>query len=181
MRKTLREKVAGMKKKHDLVFREIKATMKEALIIDKDNLDVELVGQPQLLQSAGECSAKATSLKDGAKLTLDTTMAEADTRVREKMEFEDERITEPKVEKAVLIDDKVQAARKAYIKAKQWEAELSSLKDAFTSRGFVLRDLVQLWTASFYSDSSVNAGDVRKVKERLADKAGRVRSKGRVQ
>jgi len=137
--------------------------LEKHILIDKNDLDDELVHQPEIYFHACEGYALAVSERDAAKLDQEKMAAQVSVDCREKLEADGKRATEALVSSCVLLDDRMIAAKQAYLAAKL-EADLwSAQKDAYSQRGYMLRDLCGLYVANYYSESAVEGQHSNKV------------------
>ncbi len=127
--------------------------LKSFLRIDKSSLDDELVQQPMLLWRVSEAYVQAAAQRDSLKEALGVVDAELDGVVRN--QFRDEKVTEALIKGQIQTNTKHKKAQEAYLKAVQEAALLSALKDAFSQRSYMLRDLVQLHVTGYFQESSV--------------------------
>lgn len=151
---------------------------KEYLQIDKHALDEELVKHPTLLFEIGEAYVEAVAERDALKEQLATTDATLDGMVRKELEITGEKATESIVKNKVQSHPLHQTASDAYLSSKLKADTLAALKEAFSTRGYMLRDLCQLYTANYFEQTSTKssaAGDVvyHRQRQTLADARGR--------
>lgn len=125
------------------------------LEIDKHGLDDEIVKQPSLLLQVAEAHAEAIAERDSCKEELATVDAELDGQVRRKLEKVKEKVTEAAVKHGIQTSQKHGDAFDTYMTAKTKADKLLALKEAFQNRSYMLRDLVQLYVANYYDQSSV--------------------------
>lgn len=114
-------------------------------IINKDQLDEELVAQPQLVFDVGQRYCDAMSAKDSFENELKELIAKATSRIRIKLEKgSGGKITVAQVEAAVDADPEVVAARAKEIKladrARRWDNSMDSIR----ARGYALHKLCDL-------------------------------------
>lgn len=135
---------------------------KQQLLIDKDNLDGELVHQSAYYFAVSEILTQARAERDASKTEMDEVLGEVKADLFH---------NDPK-----LADTKATAMAKAdpdYIKAVdakvdmdrivgQWEA----MQEAVKSRGYMLRQLADLYVANYYSPTS--AGESAQEKRQKA-------------
>jgi hypothetical protein len=111
--------------------------VRKLLEIDRESLDMDLVGQPDLVYQVGMAQAKAISERDGQKDKLKLVEAGSSFRARSSLE----KITEKAVQEAVELDSDVLRARdllgKLTEEARQWEV----CCDAVRSRGYAIHRL----------------------------------------
>lgn len=125
--------------------------LKKTLSIDKYALDEELIRQPSLFFDVSEAYVEALALRDTKKEELATVDAELDAEVR----LGNEKITEAKVKSLVQAHPKHEEAFISFNEAKLQADRLGALKEAFSTRAYLLRDLVQLYTVGYFQDASV--------------------------
>ena len=128
---------------------------KKYLRIDKLSLDEELVQQPALFYDISEAYVALAAIRDGLKEQLATVDARLDTAVRVRLE-KTGKVTEAMVKNAIQLDDLHIAASDDYNRAKQAADEMSSLKEAFHQRAYMLRELCGLFTANYFERNSVS-------------------------
>lgn len=121
------------------------------LVIDRHALDDELIKQPGLYYRIGEAYAEAVAIRDTKKEALSTVDAELDGMFRSGPD----KLTEGKINALIQKDPKHQEAFIAYNEAKLAADKLGSLKDAFHTRGYMLRDLVALHTTGYFQSDSI--------------------------
>ena len=130
------------------------AELKRYLKIDKHRLDEELEEQPMLLFQISEAFVQASAERDTLKERLATMDAILDGTVRMKLERTQDKVTEAMVKTSIQTDPKHEAASAAYLKAKNQADLLAVLKEAFHSRGYMIRDLCTLYAANYYEQGS---------------------------
>ena len=82
----------------------------------------------------------------------------ADAKIRHDAEVSGEKITEKMVESQKLLDRKVIEAKDALFKSAKQVGELEALKDAYSARGYAIRDLIQLYLANYYGSNMEASG-----------------------
>jgi hypothetical protein len=130
-------------------------TFKGLLIIDRDDLDEELVRHPELLHQVSEKLAEAIDQRDTAKEHLEEVDAGLLFTVQVKLEKRSQRITDKVVSAKTLLDATHQKAARKYGRAKHRANRLQLLKDDFERRGYAIRDMVQLYIGGYYADKPV--------------------------
>jgi len=148
--------------------------LKSLLVIDKAKLDDEVSRQPMLLFEVSEAYVQAAAERDACKEELTSIDANLDGDVRAKLSRSEDKVTEAMVKNAVQTHQKHQDAFDTYLTSKTKADELQALKEAFLQRGYMLRDLAQLFLASYYENTSVGQSMVEKAKynrnrERIAE------------
>ena len=123
----------------------------EALKIDKNSLDEELIKQPEIYHSISDEYALAISNRDAKKEQLETTDAELDAHYR----TVPDKVTETRIKNLVQVDPRHTQAFEAYNEAKLKAARLDALKEAFGQRSSMLKELAQLTISGFTSSNFV--------------------------
>lgn len=121
------------------------------LAIDRHALDDELIKQPGLYYRIGEAYAEAVAIRDTKKEALSTVDAELDAELRKS----GEKLTESKIQAQIQIHPKHQEAFIHFNEAKWAADKLGALKEAFHTRGYMLRDLVALHTTGYFQSDSI--------------------------
>ena len=156
------------------------AELKQYLKINKHRLDEELEEQPMLLFQISEAFVQASAERDMLKEQLATIDATLDGKARAKLERTLDKVTEAMVKNAVQTSGDHEAASAAYLKAKNQADLLAALKEAFHSRGYMIRDLCTLYAANYYEQGSAKPTNTtnratysmgRQKRERLRDDA----------
>lgn len=125
------------------------------LAIDKSALDDEVIRQPSLFYDISEQLTDASAERDAAKEDLATIDAELDNKGRKKLSTIHDKVTENMVKNFVQTSPEHEKAFDIFLAAKTKADKLSALKDAFQQRSYMLRDLVQLYSANYFEESSV--------------------------
>lgn len=145
--------------------------LKANLAIDKMALDDEVIRQPSLFYEISEALTEAAAERDAAKEELATVDAEIDGRVRAKFAKGDMKATDKTVASHVLIDSAHEKAFTSWLTAKTKADKLEALKDAFKQRSYMLRDLVALYTANYYEESSVKPSRAQEASQYSANRS----------
>ena len=141
--------------------------LQDRIRIDRNALDNEVSEQPELLFHAGRQYAASVGRRDAAKDRLKQTDAELHFKVRADLAKTTEKVTESTVAARIESHPDHLEARDA-LTAAQKEMELwLALKEAFSERGWMLRELCGLFTVGYFSSASVSGGAPREV-ERAA-------------
>ena len=151
--------------------------LKARLAINKGGLDDEVSQQPTLYFEVSEAYVEAAAVRDACKEELTSIDASLDGEVRAALARSEDKVTEAMVKNSVQSHEKHQAAFDTYMEAKTKADLLAALKEAFGQRGYMLRDLAQLFMASYYEQSSMSNGSLDRAKyqknrERLAEARG---------
>lgn len=130
--------------------------LRDKLRIDRDNLDFEIIAQPEYFYQAANACAEAISRRDRAYESIKQVDASLYMVVRVKAEETGAKVTETTVGNMVLADENHIEAHHAWAEAKADADSLAALRDAFQQRGYMLRDLVQLIVTGYYSEKPMN-------------------------
>ena len=128
---------------------------KEDLLINKLQLDKELVEQATKFYEVSEECAVASSLRDAAYDTVKTTDAQLYFDIRKELEESSTKATEAMVANLVLKHPDHKVAVAEHLAKKLKADELSAMKESFSQRSFMIRDLVSLFIAGYYTDSAI--------------------------
>jgi hypothetical protein len=131
--------------------------LKGYLRIDKHQLDRELEAQPELLFKISEAFVQASAHRDLLKEQLATVDAELFDEHRRKYLKSNTKSTDAMIKTSVQADDDHEKASTAYLEAKNKADLLLALKEAFQSRGYMIRDLCSLYTANYFEADSVKS------------------------
>lgn len=159
--------------KEEPTIRELLEELEAGLLIDKNDLDEELIRHPDLFYRVSKELTMLTSRRDAAKQEIAAVEAEADARARRAMRKGDEKVTEPEVKARIRLDKDVEDAYRVHQDLARDVGLFSALKEAYQSRSYVIKDLVQLWIANYYGDKA-ERHTRNAVREHTADDARRV-------
>ncbi len=156
---------------------------REYLQIDKSALDDAIGIQSDLFFRVSEAYALACSRRDQYKEDMKQIDASVDLRLREEMTENEIKFTEGKITNMVAShEDHVEAAG-VYLDMIEEANILGSLKDAFSQRSYMLRELVELYCVGYYADPDYikNKTDMRENarSDRLDEAVERKRKKKR--
>ncbi len=131
------------------------ADLEKGLQIDEHALNECLIEQPQIYWQVAKQHAISVSERDAAKQNLAEVEAEVDLEIRQEAARLDAKgPTEKAIECGKRLDKRVIKAVDELQKLNHEVNLFAALKDAFQSRGYVLKDLTQLFIANYYSESS---------------------------
>lgn len=139
-------------------------------MIRRGNLDEELIRQPQLFYEAGEAYAMAVSRREAAKDALKQVAAELYLRLRRKL-ADKERVTEATLNANVETHPEHASARVALAEAQAAVETSEALKEAYSQRAWMLRELCALHMAGYFSKQSVDGPSARDVLDTSAERA----------
>lgn len=145
--------------------------LQDQLAIDKSVLDDEVIRQPVLFYTIGEQLTDAAAERDAAKEELASVDADLDGVWRKKLAKTSTRVTETMVSNHVITSAEHETAFKAYLAAKTRADKLLALKEAFQQRSYMLRDLVALYSANYYEESSIKPSKAQEASHYAANRA----------
>ena len=141
---------------YDLELRFDPDELHNKLRIDKHALDDEVEQQPELYGEVAEASALSKSQVESLEEQIKELEADLDTQARADADNEGDRITENAI-KAIIASDK---DRKSMVikllNARHLQRRLEALTTSFRHRSYALRDMVDLYLASYYSSRSAS-------------------------
>jgi len=148
---------------------------KKYLKIDEHALDKEVSRQPELFFEVAQRSAIKLGERDAAKLALEQAYAVVSLGIRE--DNVGKKTTEGLIDQLTKSDDAYISYQDDYLTAKQLAESWDALKDAFSQRSFMLRELASLYIAGYFQTTSVKGtiNDVTEIKyeERKAEMASK--------
>jgi len=121
------------------------------LRIDQDNLDECLVEQPGFFYHVAEEVANANARRDTLKLELEELMAEEDGKLRSAAARAEEKVTEASIQNHLRTLPTVQAAQRKYLAARTQSESWAALKEAYSQRSYMLKELVALYLANMHN------------------------------
>lgn len=142
------------------------AFLETGLRINKDGLDDALISQPEFYRRAASAFAQAVSRRDGCKDELKAIEAKRYLEIRQTAT---EKLTEVAIKAMVDSSEEVIASRQEHLSACYEADTLEGLKEAFSQRAFMLKDLANLWVNGYFQSSSATGGNSRQVQERAND------------
>jgi len=155
--------------------------LQENLAIDKTVLDDEVIRQPVLFYTISEQLTEALAVRDAAKEELSTVDADMDHYWRNELGKGGKRVTDKMILSCVQTSLEHEMAFKKYLEAKTRADKLLALKEAFQQRSYMLRDLVSLYSANYYEESSLKPSKAQEASHYAANRQrmanGRMRSK----
>ncbi|MDK1290126.1 hypothetical protein [Pseudoalteromonas umbrosa] len=129
-------------------------TFRASLEVDKHRLDDMLMQQPMLQQRISEMAAEVASMRDSAKERLARVDAQVAKRLRKQLLIEEGKSSEARIDREVPLTQEHKEAFYIYNELCTLTAQWEALKDSFRNRAFIIRDLVSLYTANFFTDTS---------------------------
>lgn len=146
--------------------------LEEGLQIDEYALDDALVTQPDSFYRVSKQLALLISRRDAKKQELAEEEAKADAELRETAVKHKDKVTETEVKNMIRLDRDVQKVSTEFLDLNREVGELTALKEAYQQRSYVLKDLVQLYIANYYTNADGSSSSSRALRDH---KAGRVR------
>ena len=141
----------------------------KALVIDRNNLDQELIRHADIFYRVAEAYMTAIDKRDTAKDNLGKVDAEIGLKLRKRAETKAEKMTEIKLQSMLQVDTTHTKAVDRYLRAKAEADKFGVLKESFQQKSYMLRSMVDLYTANYYSiesggskSANVVASEVRK-------------------
>lgn len=143
--------------------------LRDSLNIRRGNLDEELIRQPQLFYEAGEAYAKAVDAREQAKDALKLTAADLYLRLRRKL-ADKEKPTEANLNAHIESSEEHVIAKVRLAEATAEVEKAQALKEAYSQRAWMLRELCNLHLAGYFSKGSVEGPAPREVESRAAER-----------
>lgn len=131
--------------------------LEDRLEVDRYALDDELIAQPKTYLEVAKAVALAISRRDAAKVAIKRVEADADKRIRKRLEASGEKGTEAIVKRETDLDKAVQAAQDEYNRLCLAADEWIALKESWMMRSYALKDLVVLHQSAYSQSPSVTA------------------------
>lgn len=147
---------------------------REALAIDKNSLDEEMVRHPTLLAEVGKNQAMANAIRDTCKDRMEEQEAISYLQSKEQADPKS-KPTDYSIKAEAKISKKVLKLLGEYRDAKKKAAVWDTVWTAFMQRSFMLNKLAELYTAQFYSSDSY----VRPEYDRKKPEKSKLKRKGR--
>lgn len=142
------------------------ARMREAVLINKHDLDNEWVAQPGLYLEIADRLAIEISLRDEASNNVKDVIAELDAEVREAHAEDDKKPTETAIKMEIAGHKRVLRAKEELLELERNVGLLSARRDAFQMRKSALQDLTSLHLGGYYQS---NSGAARGAREATHD------------
>lgn len=127
------------------------------LSIDQDSLEAACVKQPDLLYQVAEQIALHRSRRDAAKKELEEKEASLYISLRHNASVREERVTEAEIKAQMTVDRSHRVLTDKLTEANELLSRWEVLKEAFSQRSYMLRELVALYLARYYGDPARGA------------------------
>lgn len=135
--------------------------MELGLQIDEYELNEAGKVQVDFFYRVSKRLALEISRRDSSKQNIKTVEAQVDAEIRRERAKNGEKVTEKEVESLKLVNPDYLDAMDEHLEHSRQVNLLSALKEAFQQRSYVLKDMVQLYIANYYSNSESNTGESR--------------------
>lgn len=142
---------------------------KNLLYVDTSVLDEELVRQPVLYQQVSEQTVLLESQRDAAYEKIKQIDAELNIVLREELTASGAKVTEAVVSSAVQSHPNHISAHEKYIELRTKASLFATLRDSFSQRSYMLRDLTTLHVSGYAMSSSIS-GTIKDSKEAAYEK-----------
>ena len=124
------------------------------LKIDKNALDDAIIQQSEIYYHICRDYAQAVSIRDEAKEDLSSVDAELSLAIRKIAEDKGTKVTESSIASSIQIHSNHEEAVYKLLEAGRNVDLLFAMKNAFSQRSYMLRELVALFISGYYMDSS---------------------------
>jgi hypothetical protein len=122
------------------------------LTINKESLDEDITVQSDLFFRVSEAYAFACSRRDAAKEQVKQVDAKMDLEIRQDAVDNGVKLTEGKITNLVAASVEHLEAASEHLDFIEEVNIFGSLKEAFSQRSYMLRELVELYCVGYYSD-----------------------------
>jgi hypothetical protein len=133
--------------------------LEQNIKIDPDELEIELIKQPNDYYHASAGFAMAISLRDQAKNELDIAEAELFLAFRDEVIARTERPTEALLEAMINASDIHRSYVDKHLETKLLADKWLALRDSFIQKGHALRELANLHKLNYFGERPVTNAD----------------------
>lgn len=146
---------------------------REQLSIDREQLEDCIAEHPKLYLEVALQRSEALSTRDTFKLEVEELHASLDKGIRKAAAQKDEKLTEAAIQQRIKDDPKMQDIKTKHLNSIKEAEDWSALVEAFTARGYALRELAafELRRMSIEGDIVSNDRMGREVAARKGDAA----------
>lgn len=132
--------------------------LRDFLRIDRNNLDQEIIEQPELFYRVSEAYVNAVSLRDKYSEELKQIDAEVDLTLRQHFESSGKKVTEKVIDSEVKSSGKHETASEKYLNAKAEAEKLLAIKEAFIQKSYMIRELCGIYISGYsVAETSISA------------------------
>lgn len=131
--------------------------LQRELSIEQDSLERACIKQPDLLYQVAEQIALHRSRRDAVKKKLEEKEAVLYLELRRAAAVSEERVTEAEIKAQMTTKREHQVLTDKLAEANELLSRWEVLKEAFSQRSYMLRELVALYLARYYGDPARSA------------------------
>lgn len=131
--------------------------MQVNLTIEQDSLEQACIKQPDYLYHVAEQVSLHRSRRDATKKELEEKEASLYIEIRHRASVQEERITEAEVKAQMTLDRAHRTLTNQLAEANELLSRWEVLKEAFSQRSYMLKELVSLYLARYYGDPARSA------------------------
>lgn len=129
--------------------------LQEHLAFSKHDLDTAILQHSELYFEVSEQYVNATSIRDECKQLMEESYAKNSLRIRDQAVEEGRKLTEDLIKQLTLLDPEYQDAQKEFLLAKNKMELWGALKEAYNARGYMIREIAELWKANYFATNAV--------------------------
>jgi hypothetical protein len=133
--------------------------LESRLSINKDMLDTEVIEQPELFYMAAFSAAEAISEYDALRETCKQVQAEVYVEIRAEAESSGKKVTEATLSALTETDKRVVESKRALTEALKIKELAEARKEAFIQRGWMLKELCNMYVSGYLSTETVKRAD----------------------
>jgi hypothetical protein len=140
--------------------KEIKALydeLTEELKFNPHELDKAILNQSVLYQKVHENYAISCSQRDALKKLIEEVYAQNSLRIRDQANTEGKKLTEDVVKQLTLLDPDYQEVTTAWLDSKLDSELWGALKESYSSRGYMIKEMAELWMASYFATNAISS------------------------
>lgn len=126
------------------------AELEGYLAIDQHDLENVCRAHPELFYRVSKELVLAESRRDQLRQHCKEVDAEVEVQIRTDLERREAKLTDKGVEALRRISGRVKQKNEELLNAELDMSRWSALKEAFSTRGYMIRDLIQLYLANYY-------------------------------
>lgn len=131
--------------------------LSESLPFSKHDLDEAILQHSELYFATSEQYAVACSLRDEAKKLMEETYAKSNIRIRDQLSNDGKKVTEDFIKQLTLLDEEYKEATNKFLKCKLTADLWGILKESYSSRGYMIKEIAELWRASYFSTTAITS------------------------